>query len=232
MNQEKIGKLIKQIRKENNLTQAEFAKKYNVTYQAVSKWETGKNIPDIELLNQISKDYNIDIAGILDGKIKKKSNTKKIIVIFSSFLLMVIISFSLYLIFHQDSFEFKTLSAECTDFKITGSIAYSKDKSLIYISSINYCGKDDSDKYKEINCSLYDKKGKVKTKVSDCNNKNNKNITLENYLQNVKFMIDDYESSCKTYDKNTLWIEIIATYKDNKQINYKIPLSLENSCSK
>lgn len=41
MNQEKIGKLIKKIRQDNNLTQQELAKKYGITYQAVSKWENG-----------------------------------------------------------------------------------------------------------------------------------------------------------------------------------------------
>lgn len=41
MNQEKFGKLIKDIRKKNNLTQKQLAAKYNVTYQAVSKWENG-----------------------------------------------------------------------------------------------------------------------------------------------------------------------------------------------
>ena len=38
MNQEKISQLIKKIRTDNNLTQSQFANKYNVTYQAVSKW--------------------------------------------------------------------------------------------------------------------------------------------------------------------------------------------------
>ena len=38
MDQEKIGKIIKDIRVRNNLTQADLANKYNVTYQAVSKW--------------------------------------------------------------------------------------------------------------------------------------------------------------------------------------------------
>ncbi len=38
MDQEKIGKFIKEIRKKNNLTQKDLANKYNVTYQAVSKW--------------------------------------------------------------------------------------------------------------------------------------------------------------------------------------------------
>ena len=67
MDQEKIGKIIKEIRKNNNLTQADLANKYNVTYQAVSKWENGKNIPDISILKQMSKDFNIDINDLLDG---------------------------------------------------------------------------------------------------------------------------------------------------------------------
>lgn len=45
MDQEKIGKLIKEIRQKNNLTQKQFADKYGITYQAVSKWENGKNMP-------------------------------------------------------------------------------------------------------------------------------------------------------------------------------------------
>lgn len=78
MNQEKIGNLIKQIRKNNKLTQKQLADKYGVTYQAVSKWENGKNIPDISLIKQISKDFNIDIEDILEGKVKKKKNKKNI----------------------------------------------------------------------------------------------------------------------------------------------------------
>ena len=44
MNPERIGQMIKEIRKKNHLTQKQFADKYGVTYQAVSKWENGKNI--------------------------------------------------------------------------------------------------------------------------------------------------------------------------------------------
>ena len=42
MNPERIGQMIKEIRKKNHLTQKQFADKYGVTYQAVSKWENGK----------------------------------------------------------------------------------------------------------------------------------------------------------------------------------------------
>ena len=53
MDQEKIGKFIKEIRKKENLSQQKFAEKYGVTYQAVSKWENGKNIPDLSILKQM-----------------------------------------------------------------------------------------------------------------------------------------------------------------------------------
>ena len=45
MNQENIGKYIKKLRKENNLSQEKLADKLGVTYQAVSKWERGLNLP-------------------------------------------------------------------------------------------------------------------------------------------------------------------------------------------
>ena len=75
MNQEKVGKFIKDIRKKNNLTQQAFANKYGVTYQAVSKWENGKNLPDMVLIKEICADHNIDINELLDGEYK--NNKKK-----------------------------------------------------------------------------------------------------------------------------------------------------------
>lgn len=45
MNQEKFGGFIKEIRKKHHLTQKQLAEKYNVTYQAVSKWENGLSFP-------------------------------------------------------------------------------------------------------------------------------------------------------------------------------------------
>ena len=86
MNQEKVGNLIKELRKKNGLTQEKFALKYGVTYQAVSKWENGKNMPDISLLKQICNDYNININDLLDGKVNDKKNNKKVIIIVSSII--------------------------------------------------------------------------------------------------------------------------------------------------
>ena len=149
MDQEKIGKFIKELRKNNNLTQADLALKYGVTYQAVSKWENGKNIPDISIIKQMSKDFNINIDDILDGENKSVSKSKShkyyipiIIVLVILLLLLVGLMF-----FHKEKFEFKTLSASCKDFTISGSISYNKDKSSIYISNVKYCGGDDNNTY-------------------------------------------------------------------------------------
>jgi len=133
---------IKEIRKKENLSQQKFAEKYGVTYQAVSKWENGKNIPDITIIKEICKDYNLDLNDFLDTKIKKKFNNKfKYIIIGIIILTIFTLILSFYITQRQsnNNFEFKTLSSNCTDFNLYGSIAYNDSKSSIYISHIIYC---------------------------------------------------------------------------------------------
>lgn len=77
MKEENFGSFIKEIRKKNNLTQKDLADKYNVTYQAVSKWENNKNMPDISLIKQMSEDFNISMEDIIDGKLNNKTKFKK-----------------------------------------------------------------------------------------------------------------------------------------------------------
>jgi transcriptional regulator with XRE-family HTH domain len=62
-----VGKRIFALRKELNYSQATFAEKLNVSTQAVSKWETGLALPDIEILLNISWICKTQINSILDG---------------------------------------------------------------------------------------------------------------------------------------------------------------------
>ena len=165
MNQEKIGELIKKIRKDNNLTQNEFAKKYNVTYQAVSKWENGKNLPDVTLIKQICKDYNIDIKELLDGNLKK---SKKYYLILIAISIIALLSIIVFVILHDDNFKFKTLTSGCDNFKISGSISYNNKKSSIYITNIKYCGTPNKEKYKEYECILYESNFDYETLIDEC----------------------------------------------------------------
>ncbi len=228
MNQDKIGKLIKKIRKENNLTQADFAKDLGVTYQAVSKWENGKNIPDISILKKISNKYNIDINDLLDGNSKgKKNNNKKIIIILLVILVCVLCT-SFYFI-KNTSFEFKQASSNCSVFTLNGSVAYNNNTSSIYISDIEYCGKKDETKYTKISCTLYEKYNNTEKVISKSKTKND--ITLENYFHDVKFNIDNYSSMCRKFTSSNLYIEVKAIDENNKTIEYIIPIQLKDNCS-
>ena len=60
----KIGKNIKRFRRECGLTQAELAKKLGVTCQAVSKWETQMNSPDIALIPRIAQVLGVSIDAL------------------------------------------------------------------------------------------------------------------------------------------------------------------------
>ena len=232
MEQERIAELIKKIRKDNNLTQKQLADKYNVTYQAVSKWENGINLPDISLLKKMSKDFNISMDDIFESNYSKKNRSKKNIGILMIVVIILILAGNILVIYNKDNdFKFKTLSTTCEDFSISGSIAYNKNKSSIYITNIKYCGGDDTRLYKKIDCMLYEVNGDVEKKVSSYNYDDGK-IKLEEYLQTVTITVDDYKKSCKEYSENSLYLLVNAT--DNKDIvtSYKIPLKLEDSCSK
>ena len=69
MDNNKIGKFISTRRKELGLTQQNLADKLFVTDKAISKWERGINLPDITLLDKLSKILNVDIKDILTGEI-------------------------------------------------------------------------------------------------------------------------------------------------------------------
>lgn len=235
MDQSKIGQLIKKIRKENHLTQQEFASRYGVTYQAVSKWENGKNIPDVALLKQICEDYHMDLNDFLDGDYipKKDSKDKKSWLWLILLFVILIGSFCLlfFLFYRDDNFEFKTLSSDCDMFTITGSLAYNARKSSIYISNIDYCGGEDDALYTRIECALYGSTNSYDTKISGSVYENENGIRLEDYLQDFSINASDYSRNCAEYINNSLYLEIIGTTIDGEEVHHHIPLSLNGTCS-
>ncbi len=73
MNQRKIGMFLKELRKEKGLTQEQFAEVVNVSNRTVSRWENGNNMPDLDILIEISDYYEVDLREILDGERKNKN---------------------------------------------------------------------------------------------------------------------------------------------------------------
>lgn len=74
MDQIKIGKLIAERRKKNNLTQAQLAEKLNVTDRAVSKWETGRAMPDTAIMLDLCEILKISVNDLLNGEIVTMEN--------------------------------------------------------------------------------------------------------------------------------------------------------------
>lgn len=111
MDSKKMGLFISQLRRDKGLTQSELAQRLEVTNKAISRWETGRGYPDIELLPVLASALDVSVQELLEGErlslpeecndgaavsavcsygaIRRKAQTKKII------LISVILSVSL-----------------------------------------------------------------------------------------------------------------------------------------
>ena len=77
MDQGKIGKFISTCRKEVGLTQAQLADKLGITDRAVSKWETGKSLPDSSIMLELCSLININVNELLTGERIDMENYKE-----------------------------------------------------------------------------------------------------------------------------------------------------------
>ncbi len=73
MDQIAIGKLITKKRREQNFTQEQLAERLGVSNKTVSKWETGKCMPDYSIIELLCRELNITLAELLFGAEDEKS---------------------------------------------------------------------------------------------------------------------------------------------------------------
>lgn len=201
MNYKKIGEFIFNLRKEKELTQKQLANKLYITDKAISKWERGLSIPDIEILEKLSKEFNVTIEEIISGekginkkinieeeieKIKKEinfQNKKTKIKLIISFLIIIIIL--LYFIF-----KFIYLGYEIKEIKYKNS--YSNNNIKIGIPKTSFMPKinDQSYSFKNFRSS-----NTLKSEIKDylktleyktCNN------TIYYYDEEENFSIIEY----------------------------------------
>ena len=76
MNQQKIGEFLKHLRNDKGLTQEQLAEYFYVSSRTVSRWETGRNMPDVEMLIELADFYDVEICEIIDGE-RKSENVEK-----------------------------------------------------------------------------------------------------------------------------------------------------------
>lgn len=77
MKQIEVGAFITQCRKEKKLTQAQLAEKLNITDRAVSKWETGKSMPDSSIMLELCEILGITVNELLMGEREKRESYKE-----------------------------------------------------------------------------------------------------------------------------------------------------------
>ena len=76
MDQQIIGRFLKDLRKEKEVTQQQLAEIMGVSNRTVSRWETGINMPDLDVLIDIADYYEVDIRELLDGERKSERMNK------------------------------------------------------------------------------------------------------------------------------------------------------------
>ena len=76
MNQLVIGKFILKKRKEKNLTQEQLAEKLGVSSKTVSKWETGKCMPDYSVVKSLCEELEITVAELMDGEVLEEKSMR------------------------------------------------------------------------------------------------------------------------------------------------------------
>ena len=76
MNQQLTGKFIAHKRKEKNLTQEQLAEKLGVSNKTVSKWETGKCMPDYSVVKALCDELEITVAELMDGEASDEKSVR------------------------------------------------------------------------------------------------------------------------------------------------------------
>lgn len=78
MNPKEIGAFLKQLRNEKGITQEQLAEILGVSGRTVSRWETGNNLPDLDILIEMADYYEVELRELLDGERKSEKMDKKL----------------------------------------------------------------------------------------------------------------------------------------------------------
>lgn len=234
MDREKIGQFILEQRKKLNLTQSELAEQLHVTSQAVSKWENGRGIPDIELLKELSNYFQVDLQEILNGEIKTKEKGFSKTWLFCVLFLFLLFLGIWWLFPKQDnSFQFSSLESQHDSFSLKGVVAYNKEKKSLFLSDVKYLS-DNEELYYGMICTLYEQIGETSQKISACGNDSlpTEGATISDLLSMIEFRLDDYSCTCEKNQCHDLYLDIRLLNQQNQYISYEVPLEVLQCNSK
>ena len=152
MDLNKVGTFIANLRKEKNLTQAELGELLGVNDKTVSRWETGKNAPDISMLNDLSEKLDISVKELLNGErnLEKDINIealkyynnrgKKRILISSiiSILVILLISILFFSINKYNQYKLFKVYSDNNSLSLDGIVVLNPHRNIIVLKNIVY----------------------------------------------------------------------------------------------
>lgn len=236
MDNEKIGKFIRELRKEAGLTQKELADKLGVTDRAISKWERGLGCPDVSLLEDVAKALGVSILELLKGEhlevekfkdndlvelvvLSKKMTINKFKNYFNLFTIIVVIILGTLIVlqnFKNMYFVLKKYDMEIYYVDNTSAMEELDDKYELILSTQ---GKYSDEDYKTI--SSYIKI--MRKRLAEQNNKNYLEKENYNYFKVLSFYLEHQNFYTLEIDNMDLY-EIILEYDTNvseNMISYK-----------
>jgi len=215
----KIGEIIERYRKEKGYTQGELAKKLGVSNTAISKWEHGYNLPDIGLLEPLSKILGIDMMLLLtteniEKEEKDKSKKIKSLVNILSLILLflAVITSSCLLVSSYYNKKIDKLKEEQTkayrfyndegELIVNGYILLNKEESIVVIDYIKQqlqTARSEEEQYTSAELYLYvDEKMILNQRLDNISNKKFQLIEILNQLDvanKLENKIDEIKSS-------------------------------------
>lgn len=144
MDNQKIGKLIAQLRNRHGLTQQDLGDKIGVGFRAVSKWERGINLPDIANMTELSKIFGISLDELMAGELKEKEelkSTKKIsskMKILISVITIAIIILIAIVIYHNTKTYVYGIKSISDEYYIEGQVIFEGEKINIIVNYLEF----------------------------------------------------------------------------------------------
>ena len=139
INNDKIGQFIKKLRKDNKMSQDDLAEKLYLTRQAISSWETGKTIPNVDNIKDLANIFNVSMPEIYQGEIINNKQTindifhsilkleikryKKYTILSLILFILVFVSFTIYyFITYYNNISVYSITVNTNDYKVYGII--------------------------------------------------------------------------------------------------------------
>lgn len=205
MDLNKVGSFIASLRKEKGLTQVELGILLNVNDKTVSRWETGKNAPDISMLNDLSEKLDVSVKELLNGErnlekdinieaLKYYNNRGKKRILISAIMAILIILLISILFFSINKYNqykvFKVYFSN-SNLNLEGIVVLNPHRNIIVLRNIEYSdyneGTTDEISSKSYYVKLLSNDKIIKNEIYNFD----KEMSLRDFLETYTLYVDE-----------------------------------------